>query len=148
MLSGLASGFLRLTISSASLPSANVLQTTSRYNVFCVYRSPLSFLWVDIWTSMPSVDGNPLGGSMCVRGPTTRGTLPPYCALRGSLVVSVLDCQSRAPGANPSQGGNTVRDFCSTSAPLCYDEYTDHALSVGRWDGGGEDWPPALICRG
>jgi len=27
-----------------------------------------------------------------------------------------------------------------------YDEYT--GLSVGKWDGKGEDWPRALICRG
>lgn len=31
MLSGLVSGFLRLTVSSANLPSTNVLQTTSRF---------------------------------------------------------------------------------------------------------------------
>ena len=31
---------------------------------------------------------------------------------------------------------------------LSYDEYTDLKLAVGRWDGEGEDWPPALICRG
>jgi len=30
---------------------------------------------------------------------------------------------------------------------LGYDD-TDRTLSVGRWDGKGEDWPPALICRG
>jgi len=39
-----------------------------------------------------------------------------------------------APPAPPSQ--------------LSYDEYTDCTLSVGRTDGEGEDWPPALICRG
>jgi len=31
---------------------------------------------------------------------------------------------------------------------LSYDEYTDRTLSVGRRDGEGEDWPPALICCG
>ena len=31
---------------------------------------------------------------------------------------------------------------------LSYDEYTDHTLSVGRRDGEGEDWPPALIGHG
>ena len=43
-----------------------------------------------------------------------------------------------------------VRDFCSTCVPsqLSYDEYTDRMISVGILDGEGEDWPPALICRG
>ena len=43
------------------------------------------------------------------------------------------------------------RDFCSSCAPprkLCYDDYTDCTLLVGRLDGEGEDWPRALICRG
>ena len=37
-----------------------------------------------------------------------------------------------------------------TSAPpvppsqLSYDEYTDCTLSVERWDGKGDDWPPAI----
>ena len=31
-------------------------------------------------------------------------------------VVSVLDCQSRGSGSNPSQGRNLVPDFCSTCA--------------------------------
>src|SRR6218665_907614 len=46
------------------------------------------------------------------------------------------------------QGRNSDRDFCSTysSSQLSYDEYTDHALSVGRCDGEGEDWLPAFIC--
>ena len=36
----------------------------------------------------------------------------------------------------------------SWKTELSYDEYTDNALSVGKWYGEGEDWPPALICRG
>jgi len=34
------------------------------------------------------------------------------------------------------------------SMQLSYDEYTDSTLSVGRWDGEGEDLLSTLICRG
>ena len=73
----------------------------------------------------------------------------------GYTVAQWLACwaaNSEVWGSNPGHGRNLVRDFCSTCAPsqLSYDEYTDCTLSasVGRWDGEGEDWPPALICWG
>jgi len=31
---------------------------------------------------------------------------------------------------------------------LSYDEYNNCTLSMGRWDGEGEDWPPDFICQG
>ena len=57
-------------------------------------------------------------------------------SVRGSLVVSVLDCQSWGSGLNS----------CAHSQ-LSYDEYTDRTPTVERWDGEGEDWPSARICR-
>ena len=52
--------------------------------------------------------------------------------------------------SNPGQGRNWF-EISAPPAPLSqlsYDEYTDRTLSVWRWDGEGENWPPALICRG
>jgi len=39
------------------------------------------------------------------------------------------------------------RYFYSTYTPkkLSYDEYAECTLSVGRWDGEREDWPPAFV---
>ena len=41
--------------------------------------------------------------------------------------------QISVPSAPPSQ--------------FTYDGYTDRTMSVGRPDGEGEDWPPALLCQ-
>jgi len=62
--------------------------------------------------------------------------------LRGGLVFSVLDCQLRGLG---SKSRPAQKFGLETSAPpvpltlLSCDEYTDRTLSVGGWDGDGED---------
>jgi len=47
---------------------------------------------------------------------------------------------------------------CTSKIFCCYYQTVNHTVkeiptflyevSMGRWDGEGEDWPPALICRG
>ena len=44
----------------------------------------------------------------------------------------------------PSKGRNLCRFFCSICIPLA----NPATLSVGRWDGEGEDRPPTLTCWG
>ena len=71
--------------------------------------------------------------------------------VRGGLVVGVLGCQSWALGFN-SLGIEIWLEILLrlrpvTNSALMSIEYTDRTLSdlsVGRWDGEGEDWPPAL----
>ena len=56
--------------------------------------------------------------------------------VRGSLVVSVLDCQSLGSGFKPLHARVEMWfEISVPSAPssqLSYDEYTDSTLSVGR----------------
>ena len=71
------------------------------------------------------------------------------CEVCYGLVVSVLDSQLWGSGFK-SRPGQTFGLTAPPAPPsqLSYDEYIDRTLSVGRWDGEGEDWPAALICWG
>ena len=60
----------------------------------------------------------------------------PTVLVHGGLVVSILDCQSRGLGFKSRRG----IEICASSQ-FSYDEYIDRTLSVGRWNGEGEDWP-------
>ena len=47
---------------------------------------------------------------------------------------------------NPHLNINLCKNFYSTWVPPAC-EYTDHTLSVGRFDSKGENWTPAIICQ-
>lgn len=56
--------------------------------------------------------------------------------------------QEEAPSFSYSWASCHYFSFNSTHDDLDYNEYADHTLSVGRWDGKREGWPTALVGRG
>lgn len=67
-----------------------------------------------------------------------------------SAEVNVLDRQWTGWCSNPRNGMKSVSDVCFTSTPAnvaTYNDYTDHKLLVGRWDGDENDCSSAFNCN-
>ena len=56
---------------------------------------------------------------------------------------TLISCLSQSPSLFTAYiiGQHEMKVTCANSQ-LSYDEYTDRAQSVGRWDSEGENWPP------
>jgi len=63
--------------------------------------------------------------------------------------ISALIYRWRCLGSNPVKAETWFKispHRCPSQ--LSYNDHNDRTPSVSRWDGDGEDWPSALICRG
>jgi len=65
-------------------------------------------------------------------------------------VVGKLGAQCRDWGSNldKAEKFHWRYPFHQRPTECSYDDFTDRALSVGRWDCEGQDTEPALVCRG